>query len=183
MSCSPFILLDDARISDASAARLYEDPLEIVEARRADEVHSALARIGELQRAGRYLAGWIAYEAGLALEPRLMPLADTRTGASGPLIWFAAFDVYRELTTDQVPSWLAEHAEGRASIGPLDPALSPGGYARAFARIQEAIEAGDIYQANLNFPLSGAFHGDPLALYSAIRDAAGAGYGGVICVG
>ena len=38
--------------------------------------------------------------------------------------------------------------------------------------IQQAIEAGDIYQANLTFPLSGAFHGDPLALYAAIRPAA-----------
>ncbi len=183
MSRSPFILLDDARISDASPARLYENPLEIVVARRAEEVPAALIRIGELQKEGRYLAGWIAYEAGLAIEPRLMPLADTRTGASGALIWFAAFDSYHELVPDQVPAWLADHAEGTASIGPLDPALSPGGYARAFARIQEAIEAGDIYQANLTFPLSGAFRGDPLALYAAIRDAAGAGYGGLICDG
>ncbi len=183
MSRSPFILLDDARDRDASPARLYENPVEIVVARRAEDVASALARIGELQGEGRHLAGWIAYEAGLALEPRLMPLADSRTGANGPLIWFAAFNSYRELASEQVPAWLAEHADGTASIGPLDPALSPGGYARAFAAIQDAIEAGDIYQANLTFPLSGAFHGDPLALYAAIRDAAGAGYGGLICDG
>jgi para-aminobenzoate synthetase/4-amino-4-deoxychorismate lyase len=31
--------------------------------------------------------------------------------------------------------------------------------------------AGDIYQANLTFPLAGSYRGDPLALYAAIRPA------------
>ncbi len=176
----PFILLDDARANGASPARLYQAPLEIVIARRADEVEAALARIGTLHAAGHHLAGWIAYEAGLALEPRLMPLADARSGAAGPLIWFAAFAGFHEIAAADVPAWLAENAEGAGHIGPLDPALSPGGYARAFATIQGAITAGDIYQANLTFPLIGAFHGDPVALYAAIRPAAGAGYGGLI---
>ena len=46
--------------------------------------------------------------------------------------------------------------------------------------MQDAIAAGDIYQANLTFPLAGSFRGDPLALYAAIRPAAGAGYGGIV---
>ncbi len=180
----PFILLDDARAQGASPARLYQRPLEIVIARRAGEVAAALARIGALHEAGHHLAGWIAYEAGLALEPRLTPLADARVGAAGPLIWFAAFATYREIAAADVLAWLAGNADGEgrggADVGPLDPALSPGGYARAFVSIQNAITAGDIYQANLTFPLTGAFHGDPLALYAAIRPAAGAGYGGLI---
>lgn len=177
---SPFILLDDARSQGASPARRYRDPVDVVEARRGEEVLPALERLGELHAAGHHLAGWMAYEAGLALEDRLAPLADSRTGAAGPLLWFGAFAGYEEIAAADVPAWLAAHAEGRAAIGPLDPALSPGGYQRAFAAVQGRIEAGDIYQANLTFPLAGAFHGDPLALYAAIRDAAGAGYGGLI---
>ncbi len=46
--------------------------------------------------------------------------------------------------------------------------------------MQEAIRAGDIYQANLTMPLAGPARGDPLALYAAIRPTAGAGYGGVV---
>ena len=65
-------------------------------------------------------------------------------------------------------------------IGPLEPQLSPGGYSKAFAALQEAITAGDIYQANLTFPLSGSWRGDPLALYAAIRPFASAGYGGIV---
>ncbi len=177
---APFILLDDARAEGASPARVYRDPVELVVARRAGDVAGALERLAELHRAGHHLAGWMAYEAGLALEERLMPLADARTGATGPLLWFGAFSGFETVPADEIPAWLAERAEGGASIGPLDPALSPGGYRRAFEAVQAAITAGDIYQANLTFPLTGAFHGDPVALFASIRAVAGAGYGGLI---
>jgi para-aminobenzoate synthetase / 4-amino-4-deoxychorismate lyase len=178
---APFILLDDARPEGASDARLYRAPVELVVARRPDEVAPALERIEALQREGRDLAGYIAYEAGLALEPRLMPLAQARTGAAGPLVWFGAFDGYESIPAAEVPGWLAERAGGgHGSIGPAEPQLSVGRYDRAFAALQDAIRAGDIYQANLTFPLAARWRGDPLALYAAIRPAAGAGYGGVV---
>ena len=177
---APFILLDDARPDGASPARLYEAPREVVLARRVEEVEPALERIAALSAEGLYLAGFLAYEAGLALEPRLAPLAASRAGATGPLVWFGAFESYREIAGDEVSAWLTGQASGTAQVGPLDPALSPGGYGAAFAALQEKIAAGDIYQANLTFPLAGSFRGDPLALYAAARPAAGAGYGGVV---
>ena len=172
---APFVLLDDARPDGASAARLYRNPREIVIARRVEEVAPALQRIETLRAAGHDLAGYFAYEAGLALEPRLVHLA--RGGANGALVWFGAFDGFE---TIDAPEWLAGNAGGRASIGPLEPAVSLGGYLRAFERLREAILAGDIYQANLTIPLTGPWQGDPLALYAALRPAARAGYGGVI---
>ena len=178
---APFILLDDARTEGASPARLYQNPREVVVARRADEVLPALARIEALRHEGAQLAGYLAYEAGLALEPKLAGRTQQRSGAAGPLVWFGAFDNYREIAAEDVPAWLAEHGgPGPAALGPLDPALSPGGYGAAFAGLQEAITAGDIYQANLTFPLTGSYHGNPLALYAKARPAAGAGYGGVL---
>ena len=177
---APFILLDDARPEGASPARLYEHPREVVVARRADEVLPALERIAVLCGEGAQLAGYLAYEAGLALEPKLAELVAPRSGAAGPLVWFGAFDSYRELASEDVPAWLAEQANGPAQVGPLDPQLSAGGYAAAFAGLQDRIAAGDIYQANLTFALTGSYRGDPLALYAAARPAAGAGYGGVL---
>ena len=76
-----------------------------------------------------------------------------------------------KIAAADVPSWLADHGgHGPARIGPLDPALSAGAYSQVFAALQEAIAAGDIYQANLTFPLAGAFRGDPLAIYAALRE-------------
>jgi para-aminobenzoate synthetase / 4-amino-4-deoxychorismate lyase len=174
----PIVLLDDARAAGASPARLYRRPQEIVVARRPDEVGGALQKLDVLRNEGAHLAGWVAYEAGLALEPRLAHLA--RSGAVGPLVWFGVFDSYEELAADEVPGWLAAHSSGNASLGPLEPQLSEGAYQAAFATLREAIAAGDIYQANLTLPLAGSFSGDPLALYAALRPAAAAGYGGVV---
>ena len=178
---APFVLLDDARSEGASPARLYRDPREVVVARRPEEVAPALARIEVLAAEGHPLAGMIAYEAGLALEPRLEPLAARRTGAGGPLVWFGAFDGWEEIAADGVPDWLAApSASSGAAIGPLKPQISPGGYLKAFDKLLEAVRAGDIYQANLTFPLDGTWRGDPLALYAAIRPQAAAGYGGIV---
>ena len=178
---APFVLLDDARSDGASPARLYRDPREIVVARRPEEVARALARIEALAAEGHALAGTIAYEAGLALERRLQPLASRRTGAGGPLIWFGAFEGWEEIAADAIPNWLAEQSRsGMASIGPLEPQLSPGGYLSAFNSLIGSIRAGDIYQANMTFPLAGSWRGDPLALYAAIRPQAAAGYGGIV---
>jgi para-aminobenzoate synthetase/4-amino-4-deoxychorismate lyase len=158
----PFILLDDARPDGASAARLYRGAKEVIVARRAAEVAPALERIDALRREGFDLVGYLAYEAGLALEDRLAPLADAHTGAMGPLLWFGAFQGFEPIAAEAVPAWLAAEAEpGIAQIGPLEPQLSPGGYTTAFTALQEAISAGDIYQANLTFPLAGSFRGDP----------------------
>ncbi len=177
----PFVLLDDARGAGAAAARLYANPGDVVVARRPDEVAPALARAEALSRAGYALAGTIAYEAGLALEPRLAGLAPARVGADGPLLWLGAFDGYATIPPDAVAGWCAQAADARKpALGPLDPQLSPGGYAARFARLHDAIGAGDIYQANLTLPLAGGWRGDPLALYAALRASGGAGHGGVV---
>ena len=177
LTASPFILLDDARDRGAAPARLYRNPVELVVARRPEEVGPALDRLGKGK--GEW-AGYLAYEAGLALEPRLAALTHRRCGAAGPLVWFARFAGHTAIAADEVGGWLAANSLGSARIGPMVPQVSLGGYARAFAGVSEAIHAGDIYQANLTFPLAGSYHGDPLALYAAVRGDARAGYGGVV---
>ncbi|WP_370191742.1 aminodeoxychorismate synthase component I [Qipengyuania sp.] len=176
----PFVLLDDARESGAADGLLFENPHEVFVAHRPEQVESVLAAAEAARLAGGELAGYIAYEAGLALEERLQPLAGARSGGAGPLVWLGLFDTPSRIAAEQMPEWLATHAQGGGSVGPLDPQISPGGYAKAFETLQEAIRAGDIYQANLTFPLAGNFTGDPLGLYAALRPAAQAGYGGVI---
>ena len=176
----PFVLLDDAREHGAADALLFENPRQVFVAHRPDQVADVLFAADQARKSGGELAGFIAYEAGLALEDRLRPLAHARSGAAGPLVWLGLFDAPTRIAAADMPDWLAAHAQGPGSVGPLDPQLSPGGYEEAFATLQEAIRAGDIYQANLTFPLAGNFTGDPVGLYAALRPAAQAGYGGVI---
>jgi para-aminobenzoate synthetase/4-amino-4-deoxychorismate lyase len=185
-SPTPFVLLDDARAGSSAAnpaadALLYESPRALFVAHRPDEVEGVLAAAEAARLAeGGALAGYIAYEAGLALEPKLSGTAAARSGAAGPLVWLGLFGAPTRINAADVPAWLAARAEGPGTLGPMEPQLSPGGYAAAFAQLREAIHAGDIYQANLTYPLAGSFRGDPTGLYAALRGAAAAGYGGLI---
>ena len=178
---TPFVLLDDARGPRGAESHYFANPEQVFVARRADEVEEILARADAARReTGHTLAGYIAYEAGLALEPRLRSLADARTGAAGPLVWLGLFSGSQRIPAGEVDAFLAARAEGEASIGPLAPQLSPGGYGEVFDRLQDAIRAGDIYQANLTFRLAGSYRGDPMALYTALRPAAAAAYSGLV---
>ncbi len=181
---TPMVLLDDARGDAPSDALLYRDPAQVFVARRPAEVAEVLADADRaLSENGGSLAGYIAYEAGLALEERLMPLADQRSGAMGPLVWLGLFDKAEAIPAGDVADWLEQQTDAEAippGLGPLDPQISQAAHAQAVERLQEAIRAGDIYQANLTFPLAGGYTGDPLALYRALRPAAQAGYGGLV---
>jgi len=117
----PFVLLDDARAGDGGAdALLYEAPRAVFAAARPEQVASALAAAHAAQaEQGGSLAGYLAYEAGLALEPKLAGLAAARSGGAGPLVWLGLFDPPTRIAADDVPGWLAARAEGAGSIGPL----------------------------------------------------------------
>src|SRR4051794_16264855 len=93
---TPFVLIDDAGGDAARPALLFRSPREVIVARRGEEVAGAIARMESLREAGLHLAGAIAYEAGLALEPRLAGRLEPRAGACGPLVWFGAFAACEE---------------------------------------------------------------------------------------
>ena len=171
----PFVLLDDARSEGASPARLYRDPVETIVARTRDEVSEALERLrGETQ----HVAGFVGYEAGLAIEPRLATLGnDTPL----PLAWFGLFEGYEEIAADAVARFLPDPAGGWTAAP--RPRLDRPAYDAAFERVADYIAAGDIYQVNLSLRADVACAGHPLALYAGLRSRARAGYGGVVWTG
>ncbi len=181
-----FVLLDDARApshggaSAAADALYYSAPYEIFVAFRPEDVVPTLEAAEASRAKGGALAGLIAYEAGLVLEDRIVPLANARSGAHGPLVWLGLFEEPERIPAADVPAWLAARSEGTASLSPMEPQLSPAGYEAAFGRLSKRISDGDIYQANLTYPLAGSYRGDPMALYAQLRGSANAGYGGMV---
>ena len=172
---SPFVLLDDARLHGASPARIYTDPVEILTAKSSAEIDALLLSLRQAGQDGLHAAGFLGYEAGAQLVPGLPP------PKGGIQAWFGLFKNFREIASDVVASLLPDPAG--SWISELRPSISRSDYSRAFAAVQEYIRAGDIYQANLTFPLTAEYAGDPLALYAALRKRASAGYGGVIWTG
>jgi para-aminobenzoate synthetase / 4-amino-4-deoxychorismate lyase len=177
---APFVLLDDARATGASPARLYRAPVQAFCATNAAELEQALERARAAQQARYHVAGFLAYEAGFALEAKLADkLADRKLPT--PLAWFGVFSGYEEIAAEAVPALLPDPYG--AWVGQLRPNLTRAEYAKSFEAIKNYIEAGDAYQANLTFRAEAQYAGNPLALYAAIRPRAAAGYGGVIWTG
>ena len=167
-----FVLLDDQR-GGGGRALLFTSPRATVEARDPGEVAACLARLE-----GRHAAGFIAYEAGHALEPKLAPLRRSPAGDEPPLLWFGLFGPPRQVE----PATLIPDGAGAWAAAPR-PLVSRAAYEASVARILAHIEAGDIYQANLTFPADVPFAGDPLALYARLRARARAPYGAVVFTG
>ncbi|WP_298401560.1 aminodeoxychorismate synthase component I [Sphingobium sp.] len=176
-----FCLFDDARAQGAAPARLYRDPVAIVAAHSMAQVQPALDQLAEAREAGLHVAGYMAYEAGLALEDRLAPIAHRRDAAGAPLLWFGLYAGVRLIAPQDLPAMLPDPAG--VAIGPLRPLVDEAAYRAAFNRVQDYIRAGDIYQVNLTFPCDVDVAGDPMALYAAVRPRAAAGYGGVMRTG
>ena len=176
-----FVLFDDARLRGAAPARLYRDPVAIIAAHHMADVQPALDRIADAREGGLHVAGYIAYEAGLALEDRLRPIARRHDGGAAPLLWFGLFEGVRLIPPGELAPMLPPASDAR--IGPVRPLLDEAAYRAAFDAVQDYIRAGDIYQVNLTFPCDLDFSGDPLAFYGAVRPRAAAGYGGVIRTG
>jgi para-aminobenzoate synthetase/4-amino-4-deoxychorismate lyase len=169
------IILDDAR---AGHLRRYVAPRDVILAHDVSQIAQAFARIETALGEGRHVAGYFSYELGYALEARLQPLMpqDRRV----PLLWFGVFDAVEE--HDNVT--VLEHAvSGRAYAGPLRHEWNEAQYTSRFARVHDAIRAGDIYQANLSFRSRFAFLGDARALYLRLREKSAAAHGAFLDTG
>jgi para-aminobenzoate synthetase component 1/para-aminobenzoate synthetase/4-amino-4-deoxychorismate lyase len=167
---NPFVLLEDRL---GGRVRYFGSPVEVVTAETAADVPRVLDRLQALHEAGKELAGYFAYELGYVLEPKLAPLLPAEHRV--PLIRFAAFD---RVETRDIPP-----AESQPRVRRLDPGWSREEYIARFRRVIEYINAGDVYQINLTFPLHGVLEGDPVALYAALRARQPVAHGGLVALG
>jgi len=147
-----------ALVQDGARFLLFEAPLGALEARDAAAVRAVLQEADAALAAGRWVAGFLAYEAAAAFG-----LATRAPDPDGPpLAWLGVFEAPREAEPP------------RAEVGgPLpdarwEPALDAAGHAAALARIHASIAAGDTYQVNFTFPLRAPLAEEPLALFARL---------------
>jgi para-aminobenzoate synthetase/4-amino-4-deoxychorismate lyase len=166
-----WILFDDARPNGAPP-RLYCNPVERIIAGSIDEIRPALERIRAGLRNGKHAAGYLAYEAGYAFDPKLAPAARE---LDGPLLSFGLFDDFSvPSVTDLLPD------PSGAYVSPPRPRIAAADYMAGVAQVREHLFAGEYYQANLTFGCDVAIAGSPLAIYARLRRSAAAGWGGML---
>lgn len=148
-------------------------PHSVIRADTPEGVGPALAALQAAQARGMWLAGYLSYELGHALTPRLAELmpADRQM----PLILMGVFDGPRPAPPLPAPQGV--------SFGRLRPLWDRARYDAAIADVQAYIAAGDTYQINLTFPLEAEVTGDPLSLYAALAARQPVGEGAFVDLG
>lgn len=132
-------------------------PSAMIRADGPEDVDAAFAAMEAAQAGGKWLAGYMSYELGYLTSNKLRDLMPQDRAL--PLIEFGVFDG---------PS-APQTADGDATLTPPDPEWDVDRYTQAFDAVHDYIGAGDIYQANLTFPLTANSSGSIDALYAALR--------------
>ncbi len=168
------ILIEDG---PGRKAALFDGAEALVLARDAHELAPALARLDAARAAGKWVAGYIGYEAGYALEPKLGALMP-RPDAAQPLLLFGVFAG----PSDPAPVLAQAEAEARGvAVDVLEPAISRADYGAAMDKVMGYIAAGDCYQINLTFPMrTRLLEGSALGLYGALRARQAVGHGSFV---
>ncbi|WP_122074014.1 aminodeoxychorismate synthase component I [Pseudophaeobacter sp. EL27] len=152
----------------------FANPLRVIRADTAAQVPGALEDLETVQQEGHWLAGYASYELGYALEPSLAARMPGKRDL--PLLCFGVYA--HPLTVSH-----AKHGPDPAAcggLGPLQPRWSFERYAEAFAEVNRGIGAGDIYQANLTFPIDTQVTGSSEELYAALMARQQVGHGALV---
>ncbi len=158
---------------------LFAAPRRVILASTPREVETALAEAEAERAAGAWLAGYVAYEAGFALEPKLAPLMPRNR--PGPLVALGVYDAPEP--ADAALARAAEEGRGTEMTAPA-PLVGRRAYGNAARKVFDYIAAGDCYQVNLTFPMAAKLvRGSPLGLYGALRRTGAVGHGAYVDLG
>ncbi len=138
----------------------------MIEARQPADVAGAFAAMDDRLAQGFYLAGYIAYEAGYALEPALADLASALPEEE-PLLWMGCYEA-PAVQNDRLRT--ADGASAKAAASPLTPgySLTLEAYLQKVRTIHGLIAAGETYQANLTMEAAWATAEPPAAMYERL---------------
>ena len=163
--------------NDESARQLvFDRPADIIVAHGPADFEPAFQAAQAAHDAGKWLAGYVSYEAGYLLEPKLVPLLPG--GRRAPLVCLGVFDAPVE-----EPVVASAAAPTNGPIFDARATWSPADYERRFSRLHRHIREGDCYQANLTFPIHAQWSGDPLAAFDALTERQPVKYGALITLG
>ena len=159
-------------VQDADRLLLFEKPIDVIEAAVTHAVVPALERADAELARGRWVAGFLAYEAAAAFG---LAVRDQDTDGP-PLLWLGVFD-------EPTPCARPLLHNCQSPSGPWQAALDEARYVAIAERLHEHIAAGDTYQLNLTFPLVANFSEEPFALFCRLLAAARPAHAGYLDIG
>ena len=163
----PLVLLyDQPNGATSTVVSRFTNPVNIISCYDPQSVRESLDRIGEFVSKGLWAAGFISYETGYCLEPKLLPLLKPQNSTT-PLIWMGLFDrkeiVVVPLEESDAINWNAFLID-RPQMN-----TDQSSFIDAIQSIQAYIQRGETYQVNYCIKLHTAIQGCPMELFSALR--------------
>ena len=156
---TPFCVFEDT-VQGSSFG--FFDPQAEICIKESSQILDGLDKIGELQKQGFYLAGFVAYEAGWALVGR--PDLCTKKGKS-PFLHFFAFkekaDLKNKLET--------LHIEDEVFLFDFHTNETWDNYKKSLDHIQARLQQGEVYQVNYTYRKTFKFTGNAWGLYSLLK--------------
>jgi para-aminobenzoate synthetase/4-amino-4-deoxychorismate lyase len=153
----------------------FRQPKGVVTATRLEEVIPALEEIErQVEREGRYAAGFIAYEAAPAFEPALQVKEVTQQGSGVPLMWFGLYEAPVKLAKEYLGGGEVKLPAGWQAD------VSEEVYRHAIRKVKGWIAHGETYQVNYTYRLRTDWDGNPWPLFAALANAHVAPYAAFI---
>ncbi|MBB4575516.1 aminodeoxychorismate synthase component I [Rhizobium lentis] len=172
----PYILFRD---DTTEQVMLFADPAEIIVANTPAEFFSGLARMEVAKAEGKWLAGYMAYEAGYLFEEKLASFVGENRKT--PLLCFGVFDAPQPDTHPLTQP--KQRLENEEFLTEPKAAWDFPIYKERFDRLHEHLRLGDAYQANLTMPVEARWNGDPRAAFWSLIERQPVKYGALVNLG
>jgi para-aminobenzoate synthetase component 1 len=138
----------------------FSEPVETISANEPADLVELLDDLERWRKQGRWCAGYVSYEAGFALEPALRDYLPSERKT--PLACFGVFD------GPSTELWKSDRTDGK--LVEMTPAWSEEAYTQRFDRLRQNLFAGDCFQANLTFPITGKWSGSAAGIFNQLAE-------------
>jgi len=172
------VLLDTARPdAENRTSYCFAGPERVLVADDPGEVPALVQNIEQVTRHGKYVAGYLAYEAGYPFVDLDMPAS-----SESPAAWFGVYDRPDLLAPMDVDRGLTTLKTG-PPVESVRLDVDRDAYLDDVRQIRRHIQAGDVYQINYTAPVHFHVSGDPRALYRRLRRRQHVPYGAYLNLG
>jgi para-aminobenzoate synthetase component 1 len=171
----PFVLLRD---DVANETRVFARPEALIVARDPGEFFAGLKTMEEARSRGKWIAGFMAYEAGYLFENKLAGYATL--GRETPLMAFGVFDAAASGHPLATPR---QRVENEPFLSSPRADWSFPEYKKRFDKLHWHLRQGDCYQANLTMPIRARWTGDPVAAFWSLIERQPVHYGALVNLG
>lgn len=172
---TPGMVIIDDRDPERAVQRTlaFTNPVDVLIANTPDEVPDSLSRMDASLASGKYLAGYLAYDAGIGLDKPI----ESRHAPSMPLIWLGVYDGYSEIDMGELECGSAD------DTGNFRLNITEDEYLACIDLIREYIAAGDVYQVNYTVKLLFEHAQPAWSLFTRLRQEHPVGYSAFINTG